>query len=264
MRPRVLAVAVLAVLAGCGGLTTGGDAPATSTLTPAPVPDLGLPAAEGVGDGGIDAEQIVDKHREILEANDYTLTETIRVGPSDNASYHERTRAHVAAGGTPLLIDDEITAAREGYLGRGTDVWWNGDRAFYRYTFAGGQHSYYYVDQQPSGHLYIDRRLDDVLGAVSITNIEAGPGNSTIVAGTIDDTSVVPATTELRAMENATVTVQIRGDGVVSRMALGYDAIYYDQGRQRVRYTYRIRDVGSTTVAPPDWLKHLEEFRGED
>lgn len=254
MRWRVLAVVALAMLAGCGGFSTGSDDGAVSTVTPAPVPDAGLPAAEGVEVDGIDPAVIVENHNSALEDRSYTITERIRIGSSANVSYRQRTTAYVAPAADTVHIDTEITTVGPGFDSRETDVWWNGERTLYRYTFPGEEHAYYHVDQRPSGHLHYDGRLDDVLGAVEVVSVENGPGESSVVSGYLNDTRVVPRNRHLSKIENASVSMRIGEDGVVSKLAIGYTASHDDE-RERVRYTIRFSSVGSTSAEPPAWAE---------
>ena len=256
----IVAVVVLALLAGCGGFTPGGGEPtATPTLTPAPVPGESTKLAEGVWRDRVDAAEVVENHRAALSGTSYTVTEHMQVGPPDNASFEQRIVASVAPGWEQFSVDDTISTARDGYLGRGTDVWWNGDRAFFRYAFSDGNQTYYAVDSKPSRRLYVAESFPNLVHSLSVTTVEQGPGESVIVGGSIDDTSLVPRMKDVWGIKNASMTIRIGADGVVDQMAIGYDANHHDDGRLRVRYSYRITDVGSTTVDPPTWHDEFEE-----
>lgn len=256
----VLAVVALALLAGCGGFAADGDG-ATPTLTPAAVPGENVPVGEGPDGVYLKVDHVVDAHRGTLANDSHTLVETLRVGQSDNESYFQRTTIAVGAGGVPVAVDRDRRVDHRGYVGRGTDAWWDGQRTYYRYAFEVGRHSYQVGEDAPPRQLHIDGRFRDVLAALDVAEVRYRGDGSIHVAGAIDEPSTVPRNRFVTTVHNATMSIQLRSDGTVERMAIGYDASYFDGGIQRVRYTYRVTDVDSTDPAEPAWL---EEFDGTD
>lgn len=260
MDARLLAVVALALLAGCGGLpSSGGDADTTPTLTPAPVPNEGVTQVDGVGGDRLDSSTVASSHRDVLANASHTVVETLRMGPRDAPTYEQRTVMSVAAGGVPLRVDDDVDGPVARVSSLSTDLWWDGDQAYYRRPFVEAESAYFYREDEPSVPLHSNGRFGDLLAAVQVSSVESGPDGSTIVTGSFNDTAALPRRDQLSLAENATTTLRIDADGVVSRMAIGYDAIDYRDGRQRVRYTYRVRDVGNTTVEPPAWLDRFDE-----
>jgi hypothetical protein len=250
---------VLAVLAGCSGLAPSDGGEPTATLTPAPVPADGPDAVDGVHSDRLQGETIVENHRRTLSNTSYSVVETLRMGPPENATYEQRTVKRVAPGGTPFRIDDEIDGPISRVSSLSTDVWWDGEHAYYRRPRGGSGDSVYFDRQnEPTPHLHLSGRLDDLLSATAVSAMESGAGNATIVAGAIENSSVVPRRDELTVVNNATMTVAISDGGRVRRLAIGYDATDYYDGKQRVRYTYRVTEVGTTTVEPPPWLANVE------
>lgn len=255
---RVVAVAVLVLVAGCGGMPSSDDGGDTPTLTPAPVPDDGPAAVEGVMTDRIDAEAIVANHWAALSNTSYTAVETLRMGTADNATYERRTVKYVAPGGAPFQVEENVTGPVTRVSSLSTDLWWDGEVAYYRRALGGSESAYFDRDDEPADPLTMHGRFAEILSAVSVSSIERGPGDSTIVAGSIENSSVVPRRDGLSVPNNATMTMRIESDGVVSRLAIGYDATDYYDGSQRVRYTYSVVDVGSTEVEPPDWLSAFD------
>lgn len=264
-RWRVLAVVALAVLAGCsafspaGGGTDGGDTP---TVTPAPVPGEAVPLNEGPAGVRLESQRIVADHRAVLANESHVVEEVIRVGPADNASFRQRTRLTSAAGGTPFYADGDVAVQHDDYVGRGTDVWWDGERAHYRYSFAVGQHTYADDDDRPDDRLLLDGRLEPVLDALHVTEVRQRRDGSLDVAGVLNDTEAVPRPERALAVENATMSLRLRPSGVVDRLAIGYNATYHDMGRHRVRYSYRVGSVGTASVTPPEWVATENESSG--
>lgn len=187
-RGRLLAMVTLAILAGCGGLTSGddggGDAP---TLTPAAVPGEDVPINSGPAGTRLEATRIVDAHRETLANASHTVVERLRVGPTDDASYDERTVLRRAAGGVPYHVNATVDVDHRGVVGRGTDVFWNGETAYYRYAFDVGRETYYQVPEEPSPRLAIDGRFRPVLDALRVSRVGRSRDGSLTVGGYVDD-----------------------------------------------------------------------------
>lgn len=259
MRARVLAVALLALLAGCNGFA-GDDAGApTSTLTPAPVPTVEPPST--VGTDHAVPERVPARHRSALADTGYTIVETVRVGPAANATFQSRTRVELATDQRSLHFDDEVTTAPAGYEWRESDIWWNGERTFYRYTWHDGRQRYFHVDGPPTRDLPINGRLHGLFASFSATSVDER-GNATVLAGPVEAIAV-PRLEAFSAIENATMTARIDGRGVITRMAIGYDAVFRNQTRRHVRWTYNVTAVGSTSPSAPSWREQFH-FAGDE
>lgn len=263
MDRRVLSVAILAIatiLAGCGAISSsdaaGGE---TQTLTPAPVPEDGPAALEGVMSDRIDASTLVENHEAALANTSYTVTETLRMGPAENATYERRTVMTVAEGGAPFRVEEEIDGPVTRVSSLPTDLYWDGEHAYYRKPWGGGETVQYVRRGYPTDTLEIDGQFTDVLEGVAVTSVERGSGDATIVMGSLENATALPQRDGLSEAHNATTTMRIEESGIITRMAIGYDAEDYYDGRQRVRYTYHVTDVGSTEVEPPTWLEKFDE-----
>jgi hypothetical protein len=88
MDRRVLALALVVAVAGCGSLA--GQSDSRETLTPAPVPSVtegDVPLPPGVGpDGSIDAERLAAAHSEALVGRSYTRRITRRFADRERIS----------------------------------------------------------------------------------------------------------------------------------------------------------------------------------
>lgn len=254
-RWRVLAVVALAVLAGCSVFSgNGGGGGDTPTVTPAAVPGEAVPINEGPAGVRLESERIVANHRAVLANDSHVVEEILRVGPADNASFRQRVRITRASGGTPFYVDGDVAVSHEDYVGRGTDVWWDGEEAHYRYSFSIGQYTYSVDDERPDDRLHVDGRFEPVLDALHANEVRQRRDGVLYVAGVLNDSDAVPRPRRAIAIENATMSLRIRPSGVVDRLAIGYNATYHDLGRHRVRYSYRVTSVGTATVAPPEWV----------
>lgn len=83
MRWRLLAVAGLLVLAGCGAVPSGESPDGTATVTPAPVPDTGegqerLDAGPGFENGTVDGSALQARHADTLDVP-YTRIVRLRI-----------------------------------------------------------------------------------------------------------------------------------------------------------------------------------------
>lgn len=260
----VLAVVALALLAGCGGIATSGDGGTTPTLTPAAVPGEDLPVGEGPDGVYLKVDHVVDAHRGTLANESHTIVETLRVGPADNATYFQRTAITVGDGGDPIAVDRDRRVDHRGYVGRGTDAWWDGERSYYRYAFEVGQYTYQSGDDPPPRQLHVEDRFRDVLATLNVAEVRYRQDGSIYVDGAIDEPDTVPRNRFVTAVNNATMSLELDGDGTVDRMAIGYDASYFDRGTLRVRYTYRLTDVGATEPSPPKWLEQFDRNASEN
>lgn len=261
---RSLAVVLLAVLAGCGGISASDGGGERATLTPAPVPDDGPAALEGVMSDRIDGEILVANHEATLANTSYTAIETLRMGPPENATYERRTVMSVAKGGAPFHVEETVDGPITRVSSVATDVYWNGEYAYFRQPWGGGESVHYDRRSQPSDTLEIEGQLTDLLASVSVASVERGDGDATIVSGSLENASALPRRDGLSEAHNATLTMRIESDGIISRMAIGYDAEDYYDGRHRVRYTYRVTDVGETTVERPEWLEKFDDIDDAD
>lgn len=257
---RLLALVLLAMLAGCGGLSTTDGGGGETTLSPAPVPDDGPVALEGVMSDRIDAATLVENHEATLENTSYTAIETLRMGPAENATFERRTVMTVAEGGAPFRVDEEVDGPASRVSSLSTDVYWDGEHAYFRQPWGGGESVTYDRRNNPSDTLEIEGRLTDVLSTVSVSSVERGSGDATIVSGSLENATVLPQRDGLSEAHNVTMTMRIESNGIITRMAIGYDAEDYYDGRQRVRYTYRVTDIGSTEVEPPAWLEQFDDI----
>lgn len=256
-RSRTLAVVVLTIIAGCGGFPAGGDDIDTPTITPAPVPETESPLSEGIDTDGVDGRTIVDTHRTALDGESYTLVETLRVGPSDDPHFLQSTQVLMGPNGSSLYVDANLTVSRSEPRDERTEIWWNGERALYRYSFGADWERFYSDDERPSNYLRIQGRFEDLLGSLDVSRVENNPDHSMIIAGSVDDRLAVPRTRHVTDVENATMSIHIDADGVVDRLAVGYDASYHDDNRHRVRYSFQVSAVSSTVPTRPPWTQRF-------
>lgn len=254
VRGRVLAVALLALLAGCGGFAGGNAGTPTPTLTPATVPTAD--PAQPDGNDHVAPERVPARHRSALAGSSYTINETVRVGPAGNASLGQWTTFEIGADDEAIRSNEEVETAPENGRWREADAWWNGQRWFYRFTWQDGTNRYDHTVGPPMRSLPIDGRLDELFDAFSVSSVEQR-GNGTVLAGSLQ-TQIVPRLETLSAIENATMSVRVSQHGVVTRIAIGYDARFRNDTRRHVRMTYSVTEVDATTVERPPWRDQFD------
>ena len=126
LRWAVVAVALLALLAGCNVFASSQDSPVTETVTPVPVPSVtdsaamsrpetatvgsGLGAFLGVSAaGGIDVEVLLETHVSVLSTKSYTVEWARRTaGGTGPVSQRFERRVEVAGDDTYLRRDEGI------------------------------------------------------------------------------------------------------------------------------------------------------------
>jgi len=240
---RVVLVTALVVLAGCSGVfgSDGGtDTPDTDSMSPAPVSpgagtDTGTAAAEyppGIGPDGItNVSALLAAHRSLLENQSYTVTMTSNRTSRSNIDNR-------------FAVEGKLTFVQ--YV-RSNESDWKG----VEYVGPAGYANRQYLPHNGSVSAASGspervemspqlRRMGVFWGLV-----EPGYRLRTLA----DDASVSrverDGTTFYRLANNRT-TVYVRTDGLIK-------TIVTLSALEEERFSYR--DIGNTTVTPPDWAR---------
>jgi hypothetical protein len=270
-----LLLAVVVVLAGCGSVDpgSGGDA-ATSTLTPAPVPeergtDGGRLLAPGLSTRGVfDADALVEAHRAALTDTGFALeryrsvvrpdapaavrtlnTVGIQSTVAPNASAYRFTRLERSSREWPI-------AGTYALIG----VWYSEPVVRNRFVNDGRVERYWGQNRAASGGPVRDPTqsgsVRSDLAAVDLRVVGNESANGTTVyrlrgsrIGDPDELVFPPLLSEPR---NTSMVARIDERGVVRSYALSFDATFVGD-RIRVRRTHRV-EVGNVTVGKPGWL----------
>lgn len=249
---RIAVLAVVCLLAGCGGLTDGGP-PASDgdRFTPAPVASPPGPAAPGVHAGGVDAETLVTAHSRSLVNRSYTVRETVDPRNASADRYRSRTRRQAAAGGAPFLVETTYPD-RAGSGLRAEAVWYDGDRAVYWRAYGGSAGAELATTVRPAVDPLRRATLEALFAGLRRPTVEARGDGGAVVSGPVAAEAVRVGPAERRAATDASATASVAPSGRVERLALSFSVRVEDEP-VRVRYEYRLTDVGRTAVERPAW-----------
>jgi hypothetical protein len=283
----VLGVACLLVLAGCGGVwpvddpASGGvDGDATSTVTPAPLPEEEPEFPPGVDRRGVvDAERLAEAHGTAIANASYTVRSN-RTVEYANGSLRSSLVVEVALARNRTFLATAATAGPGApvFLGvppaRAT-FWSNGSLYVRRFTTR-GETTYNQFDpgQQFAGTWrYWARTVPfggrsgrpgsfytETLGVVPtrVTGRETA-GNASLVhlvgrgsPGSVEGTPL-DGGGSLGSARNVSLRATVDQRGVVRSLSLDYDATA-DGRPVHVSWTVHYRAVGRTTVGRPSWF----------
>ena len=268
---RLLAVAVLVVLAGCSGSTSSTT---TGTATAAPVPtDAPSPApAPAVTSRGVQSPvALVMAHERALRGTSVTVrveesrryangslrwrrTTTQRIddgGPTTRSHYASEFRGATPSGGLPSgFVRFPNTARVERYT--------VGDGAYHRYRLRSG--GVWYVGGTVSNVRPLDPGLLLLFRAVDLRLVDHGTdeeqaryrlaGTEVVSRATLERALGVGPVADLR---NVSLEATVDADGVVREYDLTYTLVGPDGVRLHGREWVRFTDLGETTVDRPDW-----------
>lgn len=239
------AVVIPLLLGGCSGFVTSPDA--ADTVTPAPVPSesneqrTGGFLPPGVTENGLlDAEALVDAHRQQLDNQSYQLDVRITSGEE---------RAH-------RLVRVE-SPTRYYWRDNGSDssasvtAFADGSQLYIR-TNRSGIPSYNRGNVSGRPSTPTTRLIRPFLEVqnVSVTKIRVDTQVRYELAGRFD---VHP---NIESFENYTVRVLVAPSGLIHSLDVQYTTTASSSGPANVSYSYQYTAVGSTTVSRPGWVEN--------
>lgn len=248
-------VAVLALLAGCGGLGSApdpgpaGDGGPTGTVTPVAPPDLADPIVPGVYPVAVNGSVLGDAHHRALIGRSFTLRTALTTTGEEGRRYRRTGTRRVGPGGVPMAISQNFSFRTNGSAAYG--LYYDGNASVVRQRSVGGGVSISRYEVAPPVDATERYRLVRTFDALALYGVERA-GEGVRVTGAVRGAAGVPTPPATEDPRNATLTAEVGPDGVVERLAVGYEATYRTE-TVRVRYALRFVEVGSTTVGRPAW-----------
>lgn len=255
----VLAVGLLVLLAGCGGVLGGGDGgsgdgPTTDAPTPTTTstPTDGDLHPQGVAENGTltDVSALVTGHDEALADDTYRAALAIDQAQSDGENSSEIRRAQTVLVGADAYRTD-LTTVQTGRPTFNATAWSNGSVAV-RQATVGGTEQYQrlspekFVDQL-SGKKTLRGLL--VLGDYSVERVTSS-GDTTYVNLTADEYNGTPDNGEVTEFSS---TLLVDGEGHIHEVDI-HLVTEVNGTTATVDFHYELERIGGVTVERPAWV----------
>lgn len=240
----MVAVAVLAVLAGCGSGFSGTTTPPTPA-TPAPVPtdaDRTAGFAPGVHETGIyDADALVDAHFEALANTSYTVRlSSVRRYPNGSLRARHDRVLRVSADDRFHYV---LTSERPGRPDRRVDRW-QVDGEAYAATTVGNNTTYRSLSQSPPPKLVTRGELIRLFRFVPARVTDRQSQNGTVRYRVAGGPRNIPP------LSNVSYVAVVSEAGRINSYRVSYATSREDRPRH-VLVNATFSAVGTTTVDPP-------------
>lgn len=273
-RPRsaaAVACAALLVLAGCGAVTSGDGGTPTTTLTPVEVPDDAIgDLAPGIGERRVtDRETVASVHRSVLTASSYRLDyRQVVEGPNGTLSTIQWNATAVPERRAYTVSRSQRSARL--YVGTGPDaridLWFHDGVVRNRFIPADRQPRYWGYDEAVgAGRLRAPTRTAETVATLAAFEYRIvdrrtvdGTRLYTLRSTGLADPSLLDVPFVLDRPRNATLRAVVSETGVVRSYDLRYDA-RHRESHVRVRTSYAVSGVGTTTLPRPAWLTTANE-----
>lgn len=247
LRWRVVGVALLVALAGCGAVSPG-DTAATNTT------------AEPTVDGGQSDEQAVDAfdlaeaHRDALGNDSFTATTTITVQYANGtAALRQFSRTRIDPETGAVLLRQTAGGSDPAQFGVPVDGvldWWaNESGSVYRVTHENGSVEYSERPSRSVPRVEQATRWEDVaalLSALDARNVNGEDGDTVVATGS--DVQVAYG-----EPSEVSVTARLSDSDHLHSYTVSYRATRNGTPVQVTR-TVRFTNVGETTVEQPSWV----------
>jgi len=269
-RWAAVAVALLAVLAGCNVFAPSPEAGPTETVTPVPVPTVsdsaaapsdtatprrGLSSFPGISiRSGVDIDAVLASHVSVLSAQSYTAEWVRRAGdgPPSIARRFQR-RVEVGEGETHLR------RAGGDHYGNVTATYVNGTRGYRRVVSDRDTTVTPFPVQRPDA---ASERFAQLVSFEVRTFFEEGYDDLAVVERggrpyarvfTTRTPPLVEYIYDAYTVQNFTATMWVAPEGYVQAVHYEFDLVTGSQ-RVPVEWRYKYTGVGETTVDRPAWV----------
>ncbi|MEF8830398.1 MAG: hypothetical protein V5A23_02540 [Halobacteriales archaeon] len=260
MTRRVLvtvAVALLVLLAGCGGTaepTADSPAETTSPDGPSPTPTVGLDDVKlptGVSESGVtDADALVSAHADALSGESATVAMDFRLevnGSGQNVSFRGKVTPDADAGWIQVTLQDGVGTY---YTEAGTT---------YQRVESGGETTYGTTDEVSAipaePRFGADARIGDAVRAANWTATGVVERNGTRLIRMEATHVSVPDSVDVAnasAVESSGVLL-VDTEGVVHHVSV-HTRVTADEKTVVYEIEVTVTDVGATTIQRPDWV----------
>lgn len=286
-RPRcshettALLLALVTISAGCGGMPNlGGSTDSTPIPTSTPTPE---PLAPGITDNEvIDAGQLLQAHRRMLDGRSYTIRSVlavtdstgsliarqivvVKVGADGQFTLDQRVEGrfpweNTTIPGPDVYPGDELVHPQsEQYIAAGRRrAWSNGsvtyvakgrDPDYQRYEAGDAPIRTTFLDGGGDIHSYLTNT-----GPIHVSTTQINGWQVYRIESTFDKTAMTTASRQDGAV---TVVAAVDSFGLVHRLRATYDLP--DQfGEGHVTDWFRIKGIGETTIQRPAWVDDAE------
>jgi hypothetical protein len=245
VRWRVVGVALLITLAGCGAISPG-DSDPTET------------AVETTVDGGTDADQPVDAfelaeaHRDVLANQTFTATTAINVQYANGtAALRQFGRTRIDPETGAVLLRQTAGGSDPGQFGApvdGTVDWWaNGSGTVFRVSHENGSVAYSERSTRSVPRVEQATRWEDVAALLSALDARFVYGDTVVATGS--DVRVAYG-----QPSDLTVTARVSDGEYLDSYTVSYE-VTRDGTPVQVTRTVRFTNVGETTVEQPSWVE---------
>lgn len=252
---RVIVLVVLVLAGGCVGLFESGESP--TSVTPVPVDD---PPAPGVPPADanaavqlrVETDRLLAANRQVRTNGSYTLSRSVVVeGP--NSSLRLQHGQRVGAEGAVI---ERVAANGSGQIApvfvNGT-LWQNGPTRWTRFRLPNGDLVTNRMPSLDSSPFITGRPLAERVIPGTDFSVESRQDGALLRStGTVSiDRAVLPASMD--DIQEASVTVRVRNDGLVRKIAVTYDAVVGGE-EVSVRINQRVVETGTASLSRPAWV----------
>lgn len=252
-RYAALSLAVVLALAGCSALGTGGQQP--TEVTPVPAGEIDR-SQVALTEGVVDAQSTVWAHSEAALSTNYTVRVTQHtVWPNGTDLREMRRYREVARGGTSyrgyVRFDTAVPALKE----FGTTAYWtNGTAVATRFNNPLRQMQTRIWRTNSNGPVDSPSNSPQLRYLLQATSPTVTADDEVVtLAGSQPAPQRLELPPNLEEPRNLTTRFRVRGDGLIHRWRVAYNATFGGETVRVVR-TGHILDTGETTVHRPAWV----------
>lgn len=249
---RVVGVALLVALAGCGAVSPGGGGGSGTTAT-ATGPEDGVTAGQAV-----DAFDLAESHRDTLANDSFTVTSSTTVQYANGtAALRQFARVRIAPVRRVVLIRQTADGSNPTQFGAPfagvVERWANETGGVYRLTDENGTTAFDESRTARVPRVEQATRWEDVaalLSALDARVVDVEGGDTIVATGSdVDVTYGDPS--------EVTVTARLADGDHLHRYTVAYRATR-DGTPVQVTRTVRFTNVGETTVEQPTWVEKAQ------